>query len=475
MLQCNYQHRARVNTSMKTTPLVHAFLFLVLLSGCGGFPNQTIIPTQVPTIRLPVDPTVTATSSATPPSVNASAPVWVANPVDQVVLRIDPLTNSIAATIPIEGEPSSATAGEGAVWVLDRKYNLVFRIDPQTNRVVTSIPLPPGNAASLATGAGSVWVGMTGKIDLTNQTPGQEYEIEAPGMVLQIDPKSNELLGQLPVQPVSQITVDGTALWVLSHGTIDTPLQVFDLNTRQGMAVPLRNGPEWLPAEAVAVGAESLWLFSTAYAKIFHAAPDGRIISAIPFVEKKPTGYAALLLADSGLWAATPWGTILHIDPASNHVLGQIELGIPLTSLTGGFQSVWALSQQTGTLFRIDAERNEVSATISTGNALLPTIVPTPTPRIIIWSPCADAPTSRLKVGEIAYVTKDPPIPNRIRKEPSRDSDTLGLIGPGGGMTIIDGPACANGWVWWKVKNAEYEGWTAEGDKETYWLIPLYH
>ena len=461
---------------MKPSIAVNVFFVLFFLAGCSGYSGQATAPTRVPTIQLAEIPTLPSPPAefSTPTSEIDSAPVWVANPADRVVLRIDPQSNSIAATIPIEGEPDLAVAGEGSVWVLDRKYELVFRIDPQSNLVVASIPLPSGDAETLTTGAGSVWVGMTGRIDLTSQLPGEEEDLSAPGMVVQIDPKSNEILMQLSVQPVSQIAVDGTALWVLSRGTIDTPVQVFDLETQQGMAVPLHNGPEWLPAESMAVGPDSLWLFSAAYAKIFHATPGGIILSAIPFKEKKPTGYTDLLLTGSGLWAATSWGSILHIDPTTNHLLGQIDLDVPLSGLTSGSGSVWAASQQTGALYRIDAERNEVVAKISTGSPVQPTIIPSPTARIVIWRPCPDAATSRLKVGDIAYVTKDPPLPNRIRKEPTREAEILGLINPGGSMNIIDGPACADGWVWWKVKNADYEGWTPEGDQETYWLIPLY-
>lgn len=460
---------------MKKSFPARVIVLLLFLAGCSGISGQVTQPTEVPTIALAVEPSgLPATAAPTPTIEPENAPVWVANPVDRVVLRIDPQTNTIAARIPVEGSPEITSAGESAVWVLDREHDLVFRIDPQTNQVVTSIPLPSGEAEALTTGAGSVWVGMIGRIDLTGQVPGQEEEVAPPGIVVQIDSRSNNILKQLPVQPVSQLAVDGTALWVLSRGTIDTPLQVYDLKTSQGMAVPLHNGPEWLPAEAIAVGQDNLWLFSASYARIFHANPEGYILSAVQYKVNKPTGYASLLLSASGLWAATPWGTLLHIEPATNHLLGEIDLGIPLTGLYSSRGAVWALSQQTGTIYRIDSEKNEVTAQIATGSAVQPTVVPTATPRVIIWRPCPDAATSRLKVGDIAYVTKDPPLPNRIRKEPNREAEILGLINPGGSMDVIDGPACSDGWVWWKVKNAEYEGWTAEGDPETYWLIPLY-
>lgn len=428
--------------------------------------------TQVATISLPTAIPTQVLPTATPPDPNA--PIWVSNPEDQVVLRIDPLTNTINAQIPIDGKPDITVAGEGAVWALDRRQNLIFRIDPEKNKVTATIPLPPGSATALTTGNGYVWAGITGRIDLVEQAPGKEEEMIPPGTVVQIDPQTNRVIGQFPTQPVNRLKVFDATMWVLSSGVIDTPLQIFDLTSRQGMVVPFQNGPEWLPVDAMAVDANSLWMYSSAYGKIFHASPSGQIRSAISLEERQPVGYPDLLLADSGLWAITTWGTVLHIDPATNHILGQVDLNAPLTGLLSTPGAIWVTSQQTGTVYRINPGTTEVVAQIATGSMQQATIVPTPTARIVLWKPCQDAPTSRLKVGDIAYVTKDPPLPNRVRKEPNHDAELLGLIGPGGGMDIIDGPSCANGWVWWKVKNADLEGWTPEGDFETYWLIPLY-
>jgi virginiamycin B lyase len=43
--------------------------------------------------------------------------VWVANAYAHRVVRIDPKTNRITATIPIAGEPHGITVGGGSVWV----------------------------------------------------------------------------------------------------------------------------------------------------------------------------------------------------------------------------------------------------------------------------------------------------------------------------------------------------------------------
>lgn len=452
-------------------------LFSLLLTACTALGPSEFIPTYTSVVIVYPTQAASATPAEPPPPTatpDPSMPVWVSNPADRTVLRVDPATNTVSAVIAVDGRPEQVAVGEGAVWVLDRVNNQVLRIDPARNRVAQVIALPPGSAASITAGVGSVWVGMTGRINLDKQTPGSEEEMLPPGFIARIDPRQNRVVEQFAAQPVRSLRMNGSMLWALSGNVIETPLQVFDLATRQGMTVPFRNGPEWLPVDAIAADSTSLWLYSAAYGKIFHAEPGGQIRSAIQLEERQPLGHPDLLMAESGLWVLTTWGSILHIDPQTNHILGSVDLNAPLTELIASPGAVWALSQQTGSLFRIDPATGRITAQVATGSQLAPTVVPSPTPRIVLWKPCPDAATSRLKVGDTAYVTKDPPLPNRVRKEPNTEAEILGHINPGGGMDIIDGPACANGWVWWKVKNADNEGWTPEGDLETYWLIPIY-
>ncbi len=459
------------------TGLITIILFLTVVMACSRplIPDMRLSPTAAMTITSqPPGAAPKATRTYPPLAINDNESIWVTNPVDRTLLRIDPLSNAVIASIPVDGRPDMAITGEGAVWVLDRTHELVFRVDPASNRVVASIPLPAGDAQTMTAGAGAVWVGMTGRIDLNEQAPGQEEDVLPPALVVKIDPQTNRFQEQFPVQPVGRLRVSGSNLWVLSRAIIDTPLQVIDLESKTGMAVPLHNSPTWLPIDALEVDSGNLWLFSSAYGKIFHGTPDGRIRSSIDLGIKQPTGYADLLLTRTGLWAITPWGAVLQIDPDTNHIDAAVDLNVPLTSLLSGGGAVWAFSQQNATLFRIDPASRSVAAQIATGSLLQPTVVPTPTARVVVWKPCPDAPTSRLKVGDLAYVTKDPPSPNRVRKEPNRQAEILGLINPGGSMEILEGPTCADNWVWWHVKNADLNGWMAEGDQETYWMVPLY-
>jgi hypothetical protein len=91
------------------------------------------------------------------------------------------------------------------------------------------------------------------------------------------------------------------------------------------------------------------------------------------------------------------------------------------------------------------------------------------------WNDCHSTYLTRLCIGDKAYVSFDPPLTNNIRQEPYKGSTLLGKVHPGDEMTIIDGPSCSNGWIWWKIISADngITGWTAEGDENGYWLLPI--
>jgi uncharacterized protein YgiM (DUF1202 family) len=94
---------------------------------------------------------------------------------------------------------------------------------------------------------------------------------------------------------------------------------------------------------------------------------------------------------------------------------------------------------------------------------------------ILPWFPCDGVYDSRLQGNMRAQVSDNPPLSNRVRSGAGTSFKILGNIGPGEIVNIVDGPACSNNLVWWRVLSEEtnLEGWTSEGDFESYWLIPL--
>ncbi len=90
-------------------------------------------------------------------------------------------------------------------------------------------------------------------------------------------------------------------------------------------------------------------------------------------------------------------------------------------------------------------------------------------------SACSGSLSTRLKVGDYAYVSENPPIDNTVREGPGTDQPIVGYIAAGHSMQVLSGPRCSGGYTWWKVqstRNASVIGWSAEGGDGEYWLVP---
>jgi hypothetical protein len=96
-------------------------------------------------------------------------------------------------------------------------------------------------------------------------------------------------------------------------------------------------------------------------------------------------------------------------------------------------------------------------------------LIPTATPNL-----CAGLLAPRLQVGQQGRVTLGG-VPNNVRETPAIGARKVGQIAPGGGaFNILEGPVCADGYVWYRVRmGTTLEGWTAEGGNNEYWIEPM--
>lgn len=127
-----------------------------------------------------------------------------------------------------------------------------------------------------------------------------------------------------------------------------------------------------------------------------------------------------------------------------------------------------------------DSDGDGITDNVDSNPSSLPTATPTatitPKPTQPPWQACPDVYPSRLHIGDRATVSTDPPLSNRLRKDPGLkdDSTVIGYIEPGQEVEILSGPQCIDNMVWWKVKvkASGKTGWTSEGEEGTYWLVP---
>jgi serine/threonine-protein kinase len=85
---------------------------------------------------------------------------------------------------------------------------------------------------------------------------------------------------------------------------------------------------------------------------------------------------------------------------------------------------------------------------------------------------CSGALAPRLIPGKTGRVTLNPPTPNNVRAQPSKNASLLGEVQPGGTFTIISGPVCdpASNYRYWLIRTPRLEGWMAEGGSGQYWM-----
>jgi len=120
--------------------------------------------------------------------------VWVLSYPDSWVTRIESLTGTVTATVPI-AEPWASGAGSSGVWVASRSGQ-VWRIDPTRNQLASSVTIP-GVAAGLAVGNRRVWVAD-----------------RASGQLTSVDTRSHRVSTVKIRRPLADVAVGGGSVWV---------------------------------------------------------------------------------------------------------------------------------------------------------------------------------------------------------------------------------------------------------------------
>ncbi len=86
--------------------------------------------------------------------------LWVADGPANNVVRFDPATNAIQATISVPDPASVLASGDGAIWLTSYPGDSLTRIDPTTNTATKTISLGPASAGPIgvAVVGGFAWV-----------------------------------------------------------------------------------------------------------------------------------------------------------------------------------------------------------------------------------------------------------------------------------------------------------------------------
>ncbi len=168
--------------------------------------------------------------------------VWVVNRADGTVTQIDPLNNSIKATIEVAPRPQSVVTDGNVAWVASPSAGQLTRLD-SSGEETTALPVALGGApADLAIVEGSLWEADAGRGTLSELSLEDGHQIDEPielggepvalavgpgalwvadkarDLAIRVDPSSGRqervAVGHRPVA----IAVGGGAVWVTNAG-----------------------------------------------------------------------------------------------------------------------------------------------------------------------------------------------------------------------------------------------------------------
>ena len=197
---------------------------------------------------LRIDPTTNEVVATIPVGPHAfdvavdSTGVWVTRDIDGrgqsgEVIRIDPATNEVVARIPVEGRIRDVVVGEGGVWVVDSTSTLqreasLIHIDPQANDVVATIPGLAG--LNVATGDGFVWIqGWLSTIDPAVGTGAGDRLL-----ALRLDPATDHVVGDpIPMEFFYPFAYWEGGVWFVGDRPVISGLNAQTLEVDDSVAV----------------------------------------------------------------------------------------------------------------------------------------------------------------------------------------------------------------------------------------------
>ena len=131
----------------------------------------------------------------------ADGAVWVTNPLEDLVEKIDPNRSKVVHTEKVGPSPRFLAVGEGAVWILNQTDGSITKIDPESGETTATIQAEMNGAGGdIAAGGGSVW-------------PRSTYTLLA-----RVDPNTDQVVERYePSSGSGAVIVGYGAVWISAH------------------------------------------------------------------------------------------------------------------------------------------------------------------------------------------------------------------------------------------------------------------
>ena len=243
------------------------------------------------------------------------------------MLRVDPATGAVADRIPVPGQPGSITSGTGAISVASTLNGTLYRIDPRADSVAQTVRLGQQHSSAVVYHGGALWVADTTdnaiiELDPTTGTARRTFSLDFRptalavgrgaiwvadhdgGTVTELDRSSGEAVATIHVGegPSALELVEG-ALWVVNSD--DSTVSRIDPETTRVVAtIAVGSGPS-----ALAGGRGSIWVANQYAGTVSRIDPKRNVVDTTIDVDGQP---AALAVTKTSVWIGSGPRAGLH-------------------------------------------------------------------------------------------------------------------------------------------------------------------
>lgn len=248
---------------------------------------------------------------------------------------LSPESYEFSTRVPFKGSMDASVAfGAGSVWVSAIPQNPssggLFRVEPETGEVLSRLPVESSTA--VAFGEGSVWVTS-----------------EERGALLRVDPDTGETTAEIKASSggANDLAVGGGAVWVASWGPVSGPV-----------------GQDHFKGK-----------------KLVRVDPEtGEVAAEVPIEQNVLEGGVSSVAVDDetgAVWATSVNGKLFRVDPETNRIVAEVNLGDYAWKVETFAGDAWVIyetgindpSGATQCVVRIDSETNRPVGSMKVKNA----------------------------------------------------------------------------------------------------------
>lgn len=245
--------------------------------------------------------------------------------------------------------------------------NSVGVIDPRTNKLVGEVPVGD-QPSGIATGGGAVWA-----------MNASDYTVS------RIDPKNLRVQRTVAVRNngyLSSIAFSGGSAWVVASGFGNTPgtLTRIDSGGRYAALQVLLSRISDRDVPEVAVGVDAVWVTSQIHQAVITVNPS--VVDSLLNRDvigkdvRTPAVPLAIAIGEGAVWftgfdPSSKAGVLARIDPARRKVVTTIPLPAIPGDLAVGYGAVWVTVNSANAVWRIDPRTSSVARTIQVGDGPL--------------------------------------------------------------------------------------------------------